>query len=184
MGNTMHVNSSLIFWFLGQLVKHAMQCKVWNMLCTCSMHVHSVLLNPTLIQSQHTVTKGSIVALLRWVVWCLYINELYILIFLQGILYQAGDIVSIEDIDGDLYYAQLRGFMQDQYAQKTAVITWLIPVVPRPSHFDPVLFLPGKSKEVMHKRRNENKISHKSKLEQLCGYAKYNSHTGNLFLKT
>ncbi|KAK2558663.1 GATA zinc finger domain-containing protein 1 [Acropora cervicornis] len=63
--------------------------------------------------------------------------------YFKGILYQAGDIVSIEDIDGDLYYAQLRGFMQDQYAQKTAVITWLIPVVPRPSHFDPVLFLPG-----------------------------------------
>ena len=62
---------------------------------------------------------------------------------LQGILYQAGDVVSIEDIEGDLYYAQLRGFLQDQYAQKTAVITWLIPVVPKPSHFDPALFLPG-----------------------------------------
>lgn len=73
-------------------------------------------------------------------------------------MYQAGDIVSIEDIDGDLYYAQLRGFLQDQYAQKTAVITWLIPMVPRPLHFDPVLFLPGKSKKV--------KTRHKSLLEQ------------------
>ena len=45
----------------------------------------------------------------------------------QGILYQVGDIVSIEDVEGDLYYAQLRGFLQDQYARKTAVITWLIP---------------------------------------------------------
>ena len=62
---------------------------------------------------------------------------------MQGILYQAGDVVSIEDIEGDLYYAQLRGFLQDQYAQKTAVITWLIPMVPKPSHFDPALFLPG-----------------------------------------
>ena len=62
---------------------------------------------------------------------------------LQGILYQAGDVVSIEDIEGDLYYAQLRGFLQDQYAQKTAVITWLIPMVPKPSYFDPALFLPG-----------------------------------------
>lgn len=61
----------------------------------------------------------------------------------QGILYQAGDIVSIEDIEGDLYYAQLRGFVQDQYAQKSAVITWLIPVVARPTHFDPALFVPG-----------------------------------------
>lgn len=63
---------------------------------------------------------------------------------LKGILYQAGDIVSIEDIEGDLYYAQLKGFLQDQYAQKTAVITWLLPMVPKPSHFDPALFLPGK----------------------------------------
>ncbi|KAL9967322.1 hypothetical protein ACROYT_G025523 [Oculina patagonica] len=64
-------------------------------------------------------------------------------IYFKGILYQAGDIVSIEDIEGDLYYAQLRGFLQDQYAQKTAVITWLIPMVPKPAHFDPALFLPG-----------------------------------------
>lgn len=64
-------------------------------------------------------------------------------IYYKGILYQAGDIVSIEDIEGDLYYAQLKGFLQDQYAQKTAVITWLLPVVSKPSHFDPALFLPG-----------------------------------------
>ena len=51
--------------------------------------------------------------------------------------------MSIEDIEGDLYYAQLRGFLQDQYAQKTAVITWLIPMVPKPSYFDPAVFLPG-----------------------------------------
>lgn len=61
----------------------------------------------------------------------------------QGILYQVGDIVSIEDVEGDLYYAQLRGFLQDQYARKTAVITWLIPLLPKPSYFDPALFLPG-----------------------------------------
>lgn len=75
---------------------------------------------------------------LKW--WHFDVN---IVFFTQGILYQAGDIVSIEDIEGDLYYAQLRGFVQDQYAQKSAVITWLIPVVARPSHFDPALFLPG-----------------------------------------
>ena len=69
--------------------------------------------------------------------------DLSSLTYLQGMLYQAGDIVSVEDIEGDLYFAQLRGFLQDQYAQKTAVITWLIPLVPKPSHFDPALFLPG-----------------------------------------
>jgi len=59
-------------------------------------------------------------------------------------LYQVGDVVSIEDIEGDIYFAQVRGFLQDEYAQKSAVITWLIPTVPNPTSFDPAIFLPGK----------------------------------------
>ena len=55
-----------------------------------------------------------------------------------------GDVVSVEDIEGTVYFAQLRGFLQDQYAEKSAVITWLIPTVPTPASFDPVLFVPGK----------------------------------------
>lgn len=58
-------------------------------------------------------------------------------------MYQVGDVVSIEDIDGDIYFAQIRGFLQDEFAQKSAVITWLIPTVSNPSHFDPAIFLPG-----------------------------------------
>ena len=48
--------------------------------------------------------------------------------------------------DGQKYYAQLRGFLEDQYYQKSAVITWLIP---KPhshnSHnsFDPSLYVAG-----------------------------------------
>lgn len=64
-------------------------------------------------------------------------------IYHKGILFQVGDVVSIEDIDGSVYFAQLRGFLQDEYAQKSAVITWLIPTVPKPKQFDPCLFLPG-----------------------------------------
>ena len=43
-----------------------------------------------------------------------------------------GDIVSVEDIDdGSVYYAQLRGFLTDQYCEKSGVITWLLPTVNR-----------------------------------------------------
>ena len=42
--------------------------------------------------------------------------------------------MSVTDVDDGLkYYAQLRGFLEDQYYQKSAVITWLIP---RPSSFN------------------------------------------------
>ena len=63
--------------------------------------------------------------------------------FLQGILYQVGDIVSLQDIDGSQYYAQTRGFLKDQYARKSTVISWLIPTVPNPKSFDPMYFIPG-----------------------------------------
>ena len=48
------------------------------------------------------------------------------------IFYFLGDIVSVEDIDdGSVYYAQLRGFLTDQYCEKSGVITWLLPTVNR-----------------------------------------------------
>jgi len=55
--------------------------------------------------------------------------------------------VAVTDVDDGLkYYAQLRGFLEDQYYQKSAVITWLIP---RPHSrglhdvFNPSLFVAG-----------------------------------------
>jgi hypothetical protein len=60
--------------------------------------------------------------------------------------------VSVNDEeDGMTYYAQLRGFLQDQYCGKSAVITWLIPKVgeadqdrqPFPSEFDPNFYVAG-----------------------------------------
>jgi len=48
--------------------------------------------------------------------------------------------------DGEKYYAQLRGFLEDQYHQKSAVITWLVPS-PRHSSaqkgFDPSVYIAG-----------------------------------------
>lgn len=66
----------------------------------------------------------------------------------QGLLYKSGDIVSVTDISGQRYYAQLRGFMQDLFLRKSAVITWLLPTVPNPRKFDPSVFLPGPDEDM------------------------------------
>ena len=55
--------------------------------------------------------------------------------------------MAVVDIDdGERYYAQLRGFLQDEYYQKSAVITWLVPS-PHCSNaqkgFDPSLYIAG-----------------------------------------
>ena len=59
--------------------------------------------------------------------------------------YQVGDVVSVMDEDdGGIYYAQLRGFLQDQYMCKSAVITWLLPTTASPEEgFDPATFILG-----------------------------------------
>ena len=36
------------------------------------------------------------------------------------------------DVDGGTFYAQLRGFLTDQYCEKSAVITWLLPTTNSP----------------------------------------------------
>ena len=42
----------------------------------------------------------------------------------QGQYLEAGDIVSVTDIeDNDVYYAQLRGFHTDEYAEKVNYTT-------------------------------------------------------------
>ena len=62
----------------------------------------------------------------------------------QGTYYQVGDIVSVMDEEGDIYYAQLRGLLQDQYCEKSAVITWLLPTKQSPKdHFDPATYILG-----------------------------------------
>ena len=54
--------------------------------------------------------------------------------------------MSLLDRDGGIYYAVIRGFMQDQYAEKYAVLTWLLPRYPNPTHFDPAAFILGECK--------------------------------------
>jgi len=61
----------------------------------------------------------------------------------KGTTYDVGDIVSVLDGDGGVYYAIMRGFLQDQYAVKYATLTWLLPIRPNPLYFDPSLFVIG-----------------------------------------
>jgi len=63
--------------------------------------------------------------------------------YCNGLLYQVGDIVCTCDVEGGTFYAQIRGFLQNEYCEKSVVVTWLIPKVANPSKFDPLLFVPA-----------------------------------------
>lgn len=73
--------------------------------------------------------------------YCLYSN-------LQGVYYQTGDVIKVTDEDdGKPYYAQIRGFMQDQYCEKSAALTWLIPTQSSPKdQFDPGTYIVGEQR--------------------------------------
>lgn len=65
----------------------------------------------------------------------------------QGSYIQVGDIVSVVDTEGDTYYAQIRGLLTDQYCEKSAVLTWLLPTIASPAPalgFDPATYIMGK----------------------------------------
>ncbi|CAG5129591.1 unnamed protein product [Candidula unifasciata] len=63
-----------------------------------------------------------------------------------------GDVVSLVDHEGGLYYAQLRGFLSDQYNEKSAVITWLLPTVHSPHNkFDPSTYILGPEEDLPRK---------------------------------
>ncbi|KOB75228.1 GATA zinc finger domain containing protein 1, partial [Operophtera brumata] len=67
---------------------------------------------------------------------------------------QVGDIVSVLDVDGGTYYAQLRGFLTDQYCEKSAVLTWLLPTRASPPPdkcFDPATYIIGPEEELPRK---------------------------------
>lgn len=52
-------------------------------------------------------------------------------VFYKGTYFQIGDVVSLQDVDGGIYYAQIRGLLTDQYCEKSAAITWLLPTTAR-----------------------------------------------------
>lgn len=73
-------------------------------------------------------------------------------IFYEGLYYQVGDIVSLVDDDENVYYAQIRGFLQDQYYEKSAVITWLLPTqATHGNFFDPSTYILGPEEDLPRK---------------------------------
>lgn len=73
-------------------------------------------------------------------------------VYHKSTYYQVGDIVSLVDIDGGVYYAQIRGLLQDQYCEKSAVITWLIPTTSSPKdYFDPATYILGPEEDIPRK---------------------------------
>ena len=54
--------------------------------------------------------------------------------------------MSMRDVDGGLYYAQIRGLLTDQYCEKSCVVTWLLPTQASPNTeegFDPATYIIG-----------------------------------------
>ena len=69
-----------------------------------------------------------------------------------GQYFSKGDIVSVVNLeDDDIYYAQLRGFLTDQFSDKYGVISWLLPTTnsPPPNQgFHPATYILGPEEDV------------------------------------
>uniref|UniRef100_A0A1B6FQT2 GATA zinc finger domain-containing protein 1 n=1 Tax=Cuerna arida TaxID=1464854 RepID=A0A1B6FQT2_9HEMI len=65
----------------------------------------------------------------------------------KSTLFRIGDIVSVNDEEGDTYYCQIKRLMLDEYCGKSASITWLIPTRNDSRYvkegFDPLTFIAG-----------------------------------------
>lgn len=74
-------------------------------------------------------------------------------IFYKGVYYQIGDVIKVVDEDdGKPYFAQIRGFIQDQYCEKSAALTWLIPTTTSPrDRFDPGTYIIGPEEDLPRK---------------------------------
>ncbi|CAG0916868.1 unnamed protein product [Notodromas monacha] len=66
-------------------------------------------------------------------------------VFHDKIWWNTGDIVCAAGMDNRIYYAQTRGFLCDQYGNKSCALTWLVPKTPRDSvsvdNFEPAEYL-------------------------------------------
>lgn len=75
-------------------------------------------------------------------------------VFFKGTYMQIGDIVSMIDESSNKYYAQIRGFLTDQYCEKSAAVTWLLPTnASPPPHegFDPSTYIIGPEEDMPRK---------------------------------
>jgi hypothetical protein len=73
----------------------------------------------------------------------------------KGLYLKIGDIVALYDIEDreTIYFGQIRGFLSDQYANKSVCLTWLIPIdsmykkIRYAKDFDASLFMLGPPEE-------------------------------------
>ncbi|GFR25838.1 GATA zinc finger domain-containing protein 1 [Trichonephila clavata] len=70
-------------------------------------------------------------------------------VYYRGSYFTVGDVVSLVDDKQSIFYAQIRGLLQDQYCEKSAVITWLLPTKNSPKdQFDPATYILGPEEEL------------------------------------
>ncbi|KAM9776891.1 GATA zinc finger domain-containing protein 1 isoform X1 [Syngnathus typhle] len=83
-------------------------------------------------------------------------------VFYKGVYYQIGDVIKVTDEeDGKAYYAQIRGFVQDQYCEKSAALTWLIPTQASPKdHFDAGTYILGPEEDLPRKMEYLDFVCH------------------------
>ncbi|KAJ8273310.1 hypothetical protein GJAV_G00100120 [Gymnothorax javanicus] len=83
-------------------------------------------------------------------------------VFHKGVYFQIGDVIKVTDEDdGKPYYAQIRGFVQDQYCEKSAALTWLIPTQASPKdHFDPSTYIVGPEEDLPRKMEYLDFVCH------------------------
>ncbi|XP_061520981.1 GATA zinc finger domain-containing protein 1 isoform X2 [Phycodurus eques] len=80
----------------------------------------------------------------------------------ESVFYKIGDVIKVTDEeDGKAYYAQIRGFVQDQYCEKSAALTWLIPTQASPKdHFDPGTYILGPEEDLPRKMEYLDFVCH------------------------
>ncbi|RXM32272.1 GATA zinc finger domain-containing protein 1 [Acipenser ruthenus] len=83
-------------------------------------------------------------------------------VFYKGVYYQVGDVIKvIDEDDRKPYYAQIRGFIQDQYCEKSAALTWLIPTqASLRDQFDPATYIVGPEEDLPRKMEYLDFVCH------------------------
>ncbi|VDM34332.1 unnamed protein product [Hydatigera taeniaeformis] len=67
----------------------------------------------------------------------------------KGKWLQTGDIVSVTDVEGGEYYAQIRSIIVDNSEDASVVLTWLIPTFEaRKGEFDPAKYVIGMEEDL------------------------------------
>jgi hypothetical protein len=79
-------------------------------------------------------------------------------------VFTTGDIISvIDDEDGLMYYAQIRGLLTDPYAEKFAALTWLVPTIETidPHCFDAATFVHSSISNRLHNLDSIDFVQHR-----------------------